>query len=181
MESKEEKGARGETRFAEWLDNNSLGYIYIKQDIESYAKLFGALVKRPDFLVLFESIGLIAVDVKNYKLCNDDYFTLNMEREIKKVLAFERLFRLPVWYAYMGNEQGTDWHWLSALRAVEAGGIAYRKDEGTYLKIPLNEFVPISTRQDIGRLWIKGTTPVRKICAMESKFVDTIVAEKRIK
>jgi len=178
MESIEEKGARGEARFTEWLDSNGLGYINIKQDTESYAKLFGQLVKRPDYLVLLESIGLIAVDVKNYTLSRDSHYTLDLETEIKKVLAFERLFKLPVWYAYMGDEQGSTWYWLSALRAVEVGKATHTKSDKIFLRIARKEFVSVSTRQEIGRLWSEGIEPARKMYEMENRVVEAIIAEK---
>lgn len=62
-----DKGPEGEKRFREWLAQNKLGFVPICQQKETFATLFFGAVKRPDFLVLIDSIGIIAVDTK-YKL-----------------------------------------------------------------------------------------------------------------
>ena len=138
---------------AEWLDTAGLGYLYVAQSPERFAGLFGDEVKRPDFLVLIDSLGLIAVDVKNYTAKNGEY-TLKFEKEVKKVIAFERIFRIPVWYAYLSKAENQTWHWISALKAVEVGEMRSRRDTGEkFLSIKMKEFVEIRGNADLGKLY----------------------------
>ena len=51
MQTIEEKGLLGEQTFCRWLDDNSLGYVHLNQDFETFAKLFQGSLKRPDFFV----------------------------------------------------------------------------------------------------------------------------------
>lgn len=150
----EKKGNEGEELFQQWLDEMKLGYLYVRQDKDRFASLFKGQVKRPDFLVLIDSIGLIAVDVKNKALSRGEY-TLGIDNEIKPVLNFERLFRLPVWYAYC-NKRNNTWYWISALKAINSGIGNIRtnvKDKKPFLAIKLSEFVEIKQNEDIGRLY----------------------------
>ncbi len=150
----EKKGDEGEELFKQWLDEIELGYLYVRQDIEKFASLFKGQVKRPDFLVLIDSIGLIAVDVKHKSLSRGVY-TLEIDDEIKPVLNFERLFRLPVWYAYCDKESNS-WYWISALKAISVGVGDERtneKDGKRFLAIKQSEFVQIKHNEDIGKLY----------------------------
>ena len=102
-------------------------------------------------MVLFESIGLLAVDVKNYTQGDPRFWTLPYEKELKKVLTFERLFRLPVWYAYYID--GKKWLWISALKAVEVGKLIEPEGKDSFLSIKVEEFVEVSTNDDFGKLF----------------------------
>ena len=53
-----------EQRFKEWLENKGYAYLYIDQSLDCFSSLFKGVTKRPDFLVVINSIGIIAVDVK---------------------------------------------------------------------------------------------------------------------
>jgi hypothetical protein len=138
-----EKGKIGEAQLNAWLKSIGISYVYLDQSQDTFSDLFKGNVKRPDFLVLLESIGLIAVDAKNYTLTAAGEYTLPLETELKRVLAFERLFRIPVWYAYMGKDPETApaWYWISALKALEVGHVRKNsvKDED-YLAIKLEHF-----------------------------------------
>ena len=151
-----EKGEIGEARLNAWLKSIGISYVYLDQSQDTFPDLFKGNVKRPDFLVLLESIGLIAVDAKNYTLTAAGEYTLPLETELKRVLAFERLFRIPVWYAYMGKNPGTSsvWYWISALKAIEVGKVRKnsRKDED-YLAIKLEHFERIEKNEDLGKLY----------------------------
>lgn len=148
----EDQGVEGEDAFAAWLDAQGLGYVYIRQDPGRFAALFQSHVKRPDFLVLIDSIGLIAVDVKNKNLSTFGEYTVDYDSELKLVLAFERLLRIPVWYAYWDKQ--SSWYWISALRAIEAGELRDRKDgKGNFLAIKLEHFAKIQVNQDLGSLY----------------------------
>jgi hypothetical protein len=166
VDEKIRRGEDGEQAMAEWLDKVGLGYLYVAQSPERFAGLFGDDVKRPDFLVLLDSLGLIAVDVKNYT-ANKGEYTLKFEKEVKKVVAFERIFRIPVWYAYLSKEDKQTWHWISALKAVEVGEMRSRRDNGEkFLSIKMKEFVEIRGNTDLGKLYtqrIPGLKRTKKI------------------
>lgn len=147
----QDTGKEGEGAFKNWLDGIGISYVAVCQSPETFAKLFKNTTKRPDFLVLFESIGMIAVDVKKYKQGDKRFWTLPYEKELKRVLTFERLFRLPVWYAYYID--GTKWHWISALKAVEVGKLIEPKDKDSFLSIKVEDFIEVSTNNDLGRLF----------------------------
>lgn len=100
---------------------------------------------------MIDSIGLIAVDVKNYTKFNE-CFSLEYESELKKTLSFERMFRIPVWYAYKNEE--SSWLWISALKAVEVGVLTpSKKGKNNFLSIKILHFTEVSSNQDIGKLW----------------------------
>lgn len=162
LDEKIQRGEDGEQAMAEWLDTAGLGYLYVAQSPERFAGLFGDEVKRPDFLVLIDSLGLIAVDVKNYTAKNGEY-TLKYEKEVKKVIAFERIFRIPVWYAYLSKENKQTWHWISALKAIEVGVMKSRHDNGEkFLSIKMKEFVEIRANADLGKLYTQRMPGLKK-------------------
>jgi hypothetical protein len=149
-----EKGDKGEEALNRWLDDNGLSYLYIDQSEDTFASLFRTKLKRPDFLVLLESIGMIAVDAKNYTLSGGVY-TLNMEQEFQKALTFERLFRIPLWYAYLHVEDTQEvWYWISALKALEVGDVRVNNQKKEqFLAIKLEHFEKIETGHDLGKLY----------------------------
>jgi len=163
------QGQHGEDRFAAWLDRNGFGYVYISQTQETFATLFHGDVKRPDFLVLLDSIGILAVDVKNYK-ASGGVLTLTWDTEISRVLTFERIFRLPVWYAYLQEEEaGETWYWISALKAVEAGERRVNERRGeVFLAIDLVHFETIRSGEDLGKLFTHRLPGLSKIRAATS-------------
>lgn len=148
------KGEVGERRLNEWMQAAGLSYLYINQAKEVFARIFRGTVKRPDFLVLLESIGLIAVDAKNYAL-KRGVFTLPLESELRRVLTFERLFRIPVWYAYLHDEGGAAiWYWISALKAIEVGEVRKNSKTGEdFVTIKLEHFERIEKNEDLGKLY----------------------------
>jgi hypothetical protein len=163
-------GQHGENRFADWLNNQGLGYVYVSQARETFATLFHDAVKRPDFMVLLDSIGVLAVDVKNYKASFGE-LTLGWDTEITKVLTFERVFRLPVWYAYLQEVDGNEvWYWISALKAVEVGD--RRRNEKTqqdFLAIKLEHFAHIATGDDLGKLFTQRMPGYKAIQAIAAQ------------
>ena len=162
MDEKTRRGEDGEQAMADWLDTAGLGYLYVAQSPERFAGLFGDEVKRPDFLVLIDSLGLIAVDVKNYTAKGGEY-TLRFDKEVKKVIAFERIFRIPVWYAYLSKEGKQTWHWISALKAIEVGEMRSRRDNGEkFLAIKMKEFVEIRENADLGKLYTQRMPSLRR-------------------
>lgn len=118
----------GEEKFKEWLEHKKYSYIYFDQGQDTFSSLFTNNVKRPDFLVLIDSIGLIAVDVKsrnklinyNNKGKSEGRFALNENEDTQKLLAFERRFRIPVWIVFCLDSGGFEaWHWISLSEIVE--------------------------------------------------------------
>lgn len=160
-----QKGKIGEEALNDWLQSIGISYLYINQSPETFANLFKGSLKRPDFLVLLESVGMIAVDAKNYTLFNNEY-SLPLETELRRVLAFERLFRIPVWYAYKseGEEGNPVWHWISALKALEVGQVRINKTtKEEFLAIHLSHFEQIVTGEDIGKLYTHRLPSITKI------------------
>lgn len=150
------QGRDGESAFNDWLNQNNISFLYLNQDKSRFASLFSDDVKRPDFLVLIESIGLLAVDVKNYTHYKDGGYSLGLEKEIRRVITFERIFRIPVWYAYFSEkEKSNAWYWISALKAVEVGEVRGEKKKGQeeFLFLKDEHFVRIETNDDLGRLY----------------------------
>jgi hypothetical protein len=145
-ESIEAKGLKGEQAFQRWLDDQYLAYVHVRQDPASFASLFRNIeVKRPDFLVLLESIGLLAVDVKNKALHEGNFYSLD-HSELRPVLAFERLFRIPVWYAYRNETAGT-WCWISALKAVEVGEPRTDAEGLPFLALHRDQFAVVTSNR----------------------------------
>jgi hypothetical protein len=134
-----------------WLDENKFSYLYINQDIKYFSKLFTNQVKNPDFLLLIDSIGLIAVNIMNYTIFNDKHLSLNYESEFKNTLTFEKISKLPVWYVYKNNDE---WLWISALKAIEVGEM--KINSGTnekFLSLNIDDFTTVKSNSDIGKLW----------------------------
>lgn len=148
------KGRKGELAFNSWLCKHEMSYLYIEQSKVTFSSLFPNNLKRPDFLVLLESIGMIAIDVKNKKFSGGVY-TLNMEDEFQKALTFERVFRLPVWYVFRGEENNKEtWYWISALKAIEVGERRFEESNNKeFIAIKLEHFEQVNTIHDLGKLY----------------------------
>lgn len=154
LEDRIKKGKDGENAFQQWLKENEFPYLFVDQSKETFPPLFRQNLKRPDFLVLLESIGMIAVDVKNHDPQPDGAFTINAE-ELAKALAFERVFRIPVWYAYRESILLDDvWYWISALKCLEVAKECSGRG-GKYLKIARDDFEKVCTGSDIGKLFMQ--------------------------
>ena len=151
-------GRDGEEALSQWFSDNQLGYVAICQNKEAFAKLFTGVVKRPDFLLLFDSLGLIAIDAKNLTLYTPhgiESYVLPLDNELKKAIAFERIFRIPVWYAIKG--QNEIWYWISALKAFDVGD-RQSNDKGNFIYIKLTDFVAIRTGDDLSKLYNQRTS-----------------------
>jgi hypothetical protein len=159
-----EKGRVGELALNDWLNVQGLSYVYICQSKETFASLFSIDIKRPDFLILLESVGLLAVDVKNYSQYREGEYTLKLEKELHRAITFERIFRMPLWYAYYSEEDDKKvWYWISALKAIEVGTTATNKKNEEYKKIHIDHFERIETNSDLGKLYTHRLGSLRKI------------------
>jgi hypothetical protein len=168
----QQKGLVGESKLNQWLNAIGISYLYINQSPDTFANLFNASLKRPDFLLLLESVGLIAVDAKNRELHYNDKtrqpeYSLPFELELKRVMTFERLFRIPVWYAYLSEEPGelgSTWYWISALKALEVGVIkknGYTQED--FLVIERRHFERVERNEDLGKLYTHRLSSLRKL------------------
>ena len=146
-----QKGDHGERKLRDWFQTHRLGFVHVNQRPAFFATLFRDAVKRPDFLVLLDSVGMLAVDAKNKEVWNGKEYTLTLDKELKRVIAFERMFRIPVWYAYCAQD-GACWYWISALKALEVG-IERQGGSGRFLEIDLRHFALLETGADIGKLY----------------------------
>jgi hypothetical protein len=171
-----EKGELGESLFQDWLDEEGFGYFHISQDPGGFARLFRDCIKRPDFLVLIDSIGLIAVDVKNRSKLPRGDFSLDYDKELRSVLAFERIVRIPVWYAYLDPDEDGSWLWISALKAVEKGTIVdppQKEPRLPFLAIDPRFFAKIRSYNEMGLLFTqrsKLADVVDRTVEMETKM-----------
>jgi hypothetical protein len=163
----EEKGRIGEVMLGKWFDAERLGFVSICQSKESFSSLFAGAVKRPDFFLLLEGIGLLAIDAKNKKLAGDR-FTLNLKRELRSAIAFERLFRMPLWYAFRDCDiPDSPWYWISALKAVEVGLKNERKDNGEeFLAIRLCAFEKVESARDLSKLYTQRSRAFHNLAGL---------------
>ncbi len=144
-------GKIGEEALANWFSQNNLSYLSICQNPDTFAKLFTGTVKRPDFFLLFDSLGLIAVDAKNIKPYKNTYFSLPLEDELQRAITFERIFRMPLWYAIYATDH---WYWISALKAIQVGKkMQNRSTKQVFLSICKNNFVQIVDGADLSKLY----------------------------
>ena len=146
-------GTEGERALGEWFSQAGLGYIAVCQHWQTFAAVFTGSVKRPDFLLLFDSLGLIAVDAKNIKRYEENgtaYYKLYLDAELKRSIAFERAFRMPIWYAVKGDEK---WYWISALKAVEVGIPDVTKGGKNFVRVAIKDFIEVSTEADLSKLY----------------------------
>lgn len=163
--SPEAKGKEGEELLHQWLQRESISYVYVRQEPERFAPLFKDELKRPDFLVLLESIGLLAVDAKNCSTNRRGMYTLSAD-ELRKASMFERIFRIPVWYAFLGKDDGgATWSWISLLKAIEVG-YEMGKDPEKFYAIHPDQFEQISVNADLGKLYthrLPGLKNIKRI------------------
>ncbi len=155
------KGDAGEADLRAWFDRYGFGYVAVHQNKETFAALFRDHVKRPDFLLLIDSLGIIAVDAKHKtKDRQRDCYTLSYDYKFRRALMFERIFRLPVWYAYRGADADT-WHWISALKAFEVGRKKGTKE--SWLEIDLEHFECLQSGADFGKLYTQRMPAFAKL------------------
>lgn len=160
------KGNIGEECLNAWFLENGFSFLQVSQSHQNFAHPFANTIKRPDFILILESIAMLAVDAKNC-LLSCGYFTLSL-KEVQRALAFEILSHLPFWFAYLHRgENGLSWYWISALRALEVG---LRRTNGRtneeFLALSVKEFIPICIPEDIGRLYAQRLPPTRRILDM---------------
>jgi hypothetical protein len=164
------KGRFGEQKLNDWFKAQQLSYVAICQDPTSFAPLFRDAVKRPDFLMLIEGIGLVAIDAKNKTLSAQGEFTLTLSTELSRAVAFERLFRMPLWYAIRNCERDdSPWYWINSLKVVEVGVKRMNSEKAEeFMAIKLEEFECISTAADLSKLFTHRSPAYRQLVRFES-------------
>lgn len=167
MSSILDQGQYGENQLNQWFQQGGFSYVAICQSPESFSQLFQGNVKRPDFLLLLESIGLIAVDAKNYTPSHSGGYTLKLDEELTRSIAFERLFRIPIWYAYYSP---SCWHWISALKALQVGVRRTNSLDGSeFIAIDITHFEQIQSPADIARLYTHRLPSISVISAFGTR------------
>ncbi|MES2741341.1 MAG: hypothetical protein V4754_10375 [Pseudomonadota bacterium] len=166
-EERKRLGKEGEDKLNEWFKSQKVAYVAVCQRPDTFAPMFSGAAKRPDFMLLLEGVGMIAVDAKNCALRQGDHFTLAKERELKLSVAFERLFRMPLWYAYRNNaDEHSPWYWISALKAIEKGVDTGKEGNEIYLTIKLEHFARMDTAADFAKLYTHRFASYEKISAL---------------
>ncbi len=105
---KQDKGIRAEQAFRAWLNDKGYSYIYLEQSPDNFPAKFHGNIKRPDFLIGMFRLGSIFVDVKGHRIYRDEegsYFSLPAD-EADQYRMFEMFMGLPVWLAYVPEEEG---------------------------------------------------------------------------
>mgnify|MGYP001773005245 CR=1 FL=1 len=139
-----------ELKFKEWLDQKGYGYLYIDQSAQTFSEFFRGIIKRPDFLVVLNRIGIIAVDVKERNMPFDRHgapcVTLDEEEEVNKYLAFERLMRVPVWFVfYIGGDYSIQ-RWVPLSKVFECE--RETSEKGPFRIIRLEDCIILQTNRD---------------------------------
>jgi len=162
-----EKGNIGEESLITWFHENSIPFLAIDQSLGTFAHFFAKNGKRPDFLILLHSLGLIAVDAKNCALSNG-YFTLT-EQEIMDALSFQLIYRIAFWFAFLHIQHNIPtWYWINSVKAAGTGMKRQNGKTGqAFRAISLGDFVPIRTRRDLGELWVDQVTWKPKIIKID--------------
>lgn len=146
----EDKGRNGEKRFSEWLDLQKLPYLFIEQSKDTFAQIFNSSVKRPDFLISFESGNSVFIDVKNrkpYHYKKERYLTVDTTKKGSRYIELEGTFKLNVWFVYLDPEKENTWLWISAKDAINKGDELKDKNLKSYLSINQKYFVSVKDKR----------------------------------
>ncbi len=156
MEVKE-KEVLVEKKFKEWLDEHSIPYWYIQQDVSSFSQALKKYVsKRPDFMILIPCVGFMLVDVEYKKpAIKYEQFYID-ERETKQYCNLRNYFNLQVWYAFSSEvSHFNNWYWIPASKVLELGECFTNKKNQArkYRAVSINRFILVSKSDNLGRLF----------------------------
>jgi len=153
---KVKRGKDTEGKFKEWLDNHNISYLYINQEPETFASVFKDNLKRPDFLILIPSLGLIMVDVK-YKNINQKYGDFAIDaKDIKRYSKLQRTFNLPIWFAISSEDVAFNtWFWIPLPKVLEEGIPRFQssKSRMDYYAVPIRHFTQIAFKDSLHRIF----------------------------
>jgi len=174
MNSRIEQGRDGEKSFSTWLNENNFGFIEIKQNADDLANVFKGALKRPDFLILLPSIGLIAIDVKNHNVTKSG-FSLNIPTDLAKSIEFETQFKIYLWYAYKdAKSSGDTWYFISALDAIEHGDQKTNSKNGeAFVYVPLAKFTKVQSGEDMSKLLSTRIGTIGTVARMVESYFST--------
>ncbi len=144
---------KAEEKFKEWLDRHGYGFLYIDQASNTFAEFFRDISKRPDFLVVIKQIGIIAIDVKDkYPHPEKKDYILDEEKEVKKLLEFERITKIPVWFVFGSEQDGyKSWRWIS-LSSVLESRLQTNQERGHFRAIDPDHCKLLSSSDKISRI-----------------------------
>jgi hypothetical protein len=137
-------------KFVKWLDDNGFSYLFINRDLNLYPTLFKGVIKKPDFLLLIENIGMVAIDVKIYS-SEDSTLSLSYDRDLKKGITFRRVFNMPMWFVFRFDDY--TWFWINSLKTFEMGRDVVDENGELTVVIDKEEFTVIKDGTDISKLW----------------------------
>ncbi|CAD7038408.1 hypothetical protein RHAB21_02784 [Pseudorhizobium halotolerans] len=176
----------GEIRFSTWLTRQGCPWIFIDQKpgltADGAKRAPKKAFHRPDFLVLIDGFGSIAVDVKTYEIQTrfvttggtydpPDYIEVAFVRlvweEVKRLREFQRISNIPVWISMQSPKSQ-----LSYMYRIDAIYDAYSpifiSEERRYFGIDDQEPMEIFDEWPI-------TLAVDKITASEEPSFDFVV------
>ena len=142
-------GTDGELALRDWFNTHDLPYVYVNQDRDMFGCLFKKAIKRPDFLMLIPSIGMIAIDTKNHQSTKGG-FNISTH-EIKRMLNFEQHFRMPLWF--VSKEGPGTWFWISGLKVAEVGVRRSNQKGEEFLFIDNKHCYEVKSRDDLAQLY----------------------------
>jgi len=151
-----QKGKEAEKMFKQWLDKNNIPYLYIQQDIETFASFFKSGFKRPDFIILIPNIGLILVDVK-YRVINQKHHDIAIDSEdLTKYSKLQRNFNLPIWFAISNKDINYEkWFWIPVSKTIELMLPKFKSSlsKMDYNPIQLEEFIEVSNEDSLHKIF----------------------------
>jgi len=146
-----------QAEFGQWLKNGALRHISLRgADGEAFEPLLGGLDALPDYLVLLDAVGLLAVEVHDYVQRGPEWkgSTVKIGSTIRLALAFERNVRIPYWYAFRECEDDrVVWHWISAVKAFEVGKVRTTERAGDFLSLQPHHLERVVRHVDMARLY----------------------------
>lgn len=157
----------GKAALTEWLKPIGMCYPCANQSSETFDNLFKEDPKLPDFLVLIRSVGMIAVYAKNRPLFEGEYL-FETDSELQDATKFERVFQIPVWYAYLGEQAGSPqaWYWIKADKVAEAGRATSgpKGKDAKFLGVKRKDFKEIEQSEDLGKVLCLSTPCSKADC-----------------
>jgi len=176
----EDQGIEGEDLFQSWLQTYDAPFLRVDNDVETYTLLFQGKLKRPDFLLLIAGMGLLSVDVKNYKRAQkSNGFFLNFENELNYSVEFEHAFKMFLWYAIRDKDSDDkdQWYFISAYDALDNGKVIERDNGTHYYDIAEEHFTLISDAKEIPGLLKER----RGITGLLTQMLENAVISTKLK
>jgi hypothetical protein len=158
-----EKGNEAESNFQGWLDKNNAYFLFIKQNVKTFAKRFEKeSLKRPDFIIFLPELGYLMVDAKHRGFIRTNALPVDVN-EFEKLLRFNRKFNVPVWYAFSNRTVNyKEWFWIPVRKVLELIRKLNINQEKSpiskqyYYPIPLKEFTKIEYSDSLNKIFSKS-------------------------